>query len=98
MKAVCKAIAASAPAATTAAILSPQKFSSQLRDVAKVFSDLQDARHRADYDLSEKFTRTQTLSFVWQAEFAFLTWNLIRNRDEARVFLAALLLQKRWSR
>lgn len=66
----------------------------ELQAVCQTFIDLQEARHRADYDTS--FTqdwRDAALSFS-ATEKAFQQWSLIRNTEDARVFLVALLLWK----
>ncbi len=75
-----------------------QGASRELRHVAKTFSELQEGRHRADYDLSELFSRPEVLAAVNEAELAFRAWESVRGSDEGNVFLAALLFQKRWNR
>ncbi|MCB9766722.1 MAG: hypothetical protein H6752_00895 [Candidatus Omnitrophica bacterium] len=65
---------------------------SELRVVADAFVTLQEARHHADYDLSTPFTRTETLTLVNQAEFAFECWKEARKQPAADIYLAALLV------
>lgn len=70
----------------------------ELRSVADIFVLLQDERHRADYDISAKFSRPEILSLVSDLEDIFSNWKTIRTSDNAKVFLADLLLRKSWSR
>ena len=98
MKRVCAGIASGSPEKATASILSPAAFSAVLKTVAQAFSDLQDARHQADYDVSLRFSRTETLTLCLRARQAFVAWKAVRASDEAKVFLMALLLQRKWSR
>lgn len=79
-------------------VLVPASFSVEIRNVAKAFVDLQEARHFADYDLSAFHNRLDSVEFINQAERAFADWNRIRASDEAAVFLSALLFAKRWGR
>ncbi|HEY5330816.1 MAG TPA: hypothetical protein VIJ79_13090 [Acidobacteriaceae bacterium] len=72
--------------------------SEQLRSVAETFSTLQQARHVADYDISAVFLREDALSIVADARFVFTDWNLIRNTEEANVFLTALAFGARWAK
>ncbi len=69
-----------------------------LRNVANVFSELQQARHLADYDLAKKFSRGEAQVFVDQASRAFQDWQTIRKDDQAQLYLACLLLWDRWDK
>lgn len=60
--------------------------------VAKTFVDLQQARHEADYAVAAGISRAEALSFLETAEEAFEKWQRIRGNDEAKVFLASLLI------
>jgi hypothetical protein len=74
----------------------------RLRRVAATFVDLQQERHRADYDLGRPLTRTEATDLVERVEGAVEEWRAIRRTGagsrshsaEARVFLAALLLHE----
>lgn len=66
--------------------------------IAASFVLLQEARHKADYDLTEQFDRTRVQALVNEAEQVFRLWGQIRDTDDARVFLAALMFWKLWSR
>ncbi len=76
--------------------LMTQPLEPQLRDVARTFVDLQQARHDADYDRSVTFIRTDVLQKIALANSAFSNWKAIHSNQNARVFLAALLLQRHW--
>ncbi|EYF00606.1 hypothetical protein [Chondromyces apiculatus] len=67
--------------------------SAELKSVASAFIALQEARHRADYDLTARFTRQDTLQMVDRAQKAFSDWELARDTDPlAPLFLLLLLL------
>jgi hypothetical protein len=72
--------------------------SSELLSIADTFVNLQEQRHLADYDVAISLPRTETLFWVSQSRRAFIDWKLIRETDEATVFLAALIFAKRWDR
>lgn len=65
-----------------------------LRDIAKAFRELQQQRHRADYDLSQPFSRTQATECVRLAETAIAGWPAVRDEPAAQLFLACLLAWK----
>jgi hypothetical protein len=67
-----------------------------LRDVAAAFVALQEARHNADYDVSSTLTKLDALQKIALARTAFTNWQAVRRLPNARVFLAALLLQRQW--
>jgi len=69
-----------------------------LRTVAGIFSQLQQARHRADYDINFTTLRSIALARIGEAEAAFAAWKTIKNTQEATVFLAALAFASRWSK
>lgn len=66
--------------------------------VSQAFVDLQTARHAADYDMSSPHDRLTALENITQAEAAFAAWASVRNTEEARAFLTALLLSKQLKR
>lgn len=72
--------------------------SPDLQEVAATFVTLQEARHRADYDLSRYFTRREALELVQNTEDAFQVWTRIRKQPEAKVYVSALLLWRCWKR
>ena len=72
--------------------------SKELIAIAKAFVSLQQARHDADYDLRQAFSRPDAINQIKKAENAFVAWKQIRRAPDAAVFLSALLLSKQWSR
>jgi hypothetical protein len=70
MHEVCRQFAAGSLSATTAALLStPLEY--ELRYVARVFVELQNARHAAGYDLSANFDRFTVFQELGAARRAF---------------------------
>jgi uncharacterized protein (UPF0332 family) len=67
-----------------------------LQLVAEVFVELQDVRHEADYNIGRMFTRRAAQYYVDRADQAFQAWRNVRSEPIARVYLASLLLWKRW--
>lgn len=70
----------------------------ELMRLAAAFVELQEARHAADYDLSESFDRVSVLQTIDQAKKAISDWKIVRNNSNANVFLASLLLHQRWAK
>lgn len=95
MRHVCKSLLTPGSALITTFRLSP---TDDLREVAEAFSSLQDARHMADYDLSSNLDRNDAVLKIRLAESAFAAWRRMRAKDEANVFLVALLMKKEWPR
>ena len=81
-------------AALTGGVAVPQG----IQDVAAAFVELQEARHEADYNVNRSFTRLESTNLVARAAQAFVTWRAIRSDPTARMYLAALLLWKKWTR
>jgi hypothetical protein len=69
-----------------------------IRSVAATFVTLQELRHSADYNLIESFGRLRVLQIINQARQAMADWAQVRDTEQARVFLTALLLHDRWGR
>jgi len=75
----------------------------QIKNIAKVFCELQEARHSADYDLNDKFHRTHVKTLITRVADAMnVDWPALaanpaakRNRD---VFLTDLAFRGRWER
>jgi hypothetical protein len=67
-----------------------------LVDIAATFVQLQEARHDADYNLTEVFDRVQVIGYIDQVKDAFAKWKIVRGTANASVFLGALLLNSRW--
>jgi hypothetical protein len=67
-----------------------------LQGVAQAFVDLQQARHEADYNLTLRLNREETLTLVRRARQAVADWEQVKRTDDARLYLACFLLWKRW--
>jgi hypothetical protein len=72
--------------------------STQMQTVASAFIELQDARHRADYDLSWTITRNEASQFIGLAWDAFDAWKAIETSAEANIFILSLLMWKNWEK
>lgn len=68
----------------------------QLQDVAKTFQDLQVERHYADYKLNHQLKVSDVNKHVIRVQKAFQDWKTIKSEPIARIFLASLLLGKKW--
>jgi hypothetical protein len=91
MKKVAQQFAANRLQGKIAPLLNGQSVPSQLQDVAQALVDLQQARHEADYDVSRRFTRSETLDLVDQADQAFVDWPQIRRDPATEAFMLSLL-------
>ncbi len=63
-----------------------------LQMVAKTFKDLYEHRHRADYDLGQRYSRAQALKSISDVEEAMRTWNRIKKADPHVTRLVAVML------
>jgi hypothetical protein len=84
-------------------ILSPKDFPftgedlavvTNLRLVAQSFSQLQEDRHFADYNLTEALDPEEALAQVKSAEEIFNTWPSIREEQIAQAYLVSLLVKR----
>lgn len=57
--------------------------------VCYAFVNLQELRHKADYDLSFWITRREAATAVSQARAAHVSWKAIRHNHNAEIFLLA---------
>lgn len=62
-----------------------------LKLVAESFVKLQQARHRADYDNSKVWSRTQVWELIGEAEDAMAAWSNIREQEIAQDYLLDLM-------
>lgn len=69
----------------------PQALQQPLRRVASAFCDLQQARHEADYNLANRFTRQEALDLIDRAQEAFDDWRTVRGTLQADTYLTGLL-------
>ncbi len=67
----------------------------KLRSVAKLFVQLQEKRHEADYNLRDAWTKTQSLREILAASRAFEIWQEIRTETIAQDYLVSLLIRPR---
>jgi hypothetical protein len=62
----------------------------QVQFLAATFSELQEKRHLADYDLTERFTRVDVLGLIEQARNRVADFAQLPPSDDKRFFLACL--------
>lgn len=70
------------------------KVVSSLRFVAQTFSQLQEERHFADYNLTKDLDPAEALAQVKSAEEIFNTWPSIRGQQIAQAYLVSLLVKR----
>jgi uncharacterized protein (UPF0332 family) len=92
MKQACTAFAGGTLKAIVAKGL-PAAFSIpiEIRALARAFTDLQERRHLADYDRTERFRRSDVLALMDQAETALDTFAGVAPGIEKKFFLVRLL-------
>ena|ERR1700722_18008930 len=61
-----------------------------IREIAATFTDLQEKRHVADYDRSERFKRSEVLSVIEEAKDRVARFQALAMTDDKRFFLACL--------
>jgi uncharacterized protein (UPF0332 family) len=72
--------------------------SPEMQNVASSFIKLQEARHRADYDLSYSLSSEEAQELIVAAIGAMASWDNIAASAEANIFILSLLLWKNWER
>jgi hypothetical protein len=65
-----------------------------LREVARIFSQLQDERHFADYNLTKDLDPVDALTQVKSAEKIFRLWPSLRGVQIAQAYLVSLLVKR----
>ena len=65
-----------------------------LRFVGRTFSELQEAREFADYNLTKTLGPAEALAQVKSAERIFSTWPSIRGHQIAQAYLVSLLVKR----
>lgn len=65
-----------------------------LRFVARTFSQLQEDRHFADYNLTKDLDPAEAVRQVKSAEKFFNTWPAIRTEQIAQLYLVSLLVKR----
>ena len=71
--------------------LSGHPLQPKLIRLAVAFVDLQQARHDADYDMAQRFSRRGVLDLISQADQAVADWRDVRNTHTADTLLVGLL-------
>lgn len=66
----------------------------KLRFVAQSFSQLQEDRHFADYNLTKDLDLVEALTQVKSAERIFSAWPTIRTQQIAQAYLVSLLVKR----
>jgi uncharacterized protein (UPF0332 family) len=72
--------------------------SPDMQTVARNFIALQEARHKADYDLSYELTWEDCLPILTLANDASEAWRRLQHSAEINVFILSLLLWKNWDK
>ena len=92
MKLACTSFAGGTLKAAVAKGL-PRHFSIPLaiRELAHLFVALQEQRHMADYDLTERFSRTDVLRLVGRVETVLAAFASLPPSAQKKFFLACLL-------
>lgn len=67
-----------------------------IREIAEIFVELQEIRHNADYDLSERFKRTQVLILVRQVRLRIANFRALPISDDRCFFSLAYGPGKSW--
>jgi hypothetical protein len=67
----------------------------KLRAFARLFVQLQEQRHEADYNINDAWTATQALKEMLAAIRAFETWQEIRTEKISQEYLVSLLIRPR---
>jgi len=62
-----------------------------LRHIADSLVQTQHQRHRADYDNSKQWSRTEVLTLIALVEEAFQSWRAIRDEPIAQAYIISLL-------
>jgi hypothetical protein len=70
----------------------------QLIVVLTAFVELQEARHKADYDLSDQWNRLDVLNKIHLTRQAFLAWSNVRSTANVSVLVSGLVFRKEWGR
>jgi hypothetical protein len=80
---------------TTGADVEQRAARFRLSTVAQAFVDLQQARHKADYDVGEPFGPVDAAVDVAQARLAFVTWADVRDEPLTQRYLYSLRFRDR---
>lgn len=92
MAAACKSFEGGNLPAPIASVVTPLPIPADLQVVAATFRQLQEERHRADYNRALPFSRREVLHLLQDTADTVEAWQRVRNDDAARFFLMALPL------
>ena len=70
----------------------------QIQDIASTFAELQEKRHLADYNRSERFKRSDVLALVEEAKNHVTKFSELAVSDQKKYFLACLWAWKELTR
>ena len=68
-----------------------------IQNIASAFCELQQKRHLADYDLSERFERSEVLTLIDQVRSLISAFDQLPLTDDRQFFLVSLLAWKEMS-
>jgi hypothetical protein len=66
--------------------------------ILSAFIELQEARHKADYDLTEQWDRLDVLTKIGLARRAFLAWGAVRKSPNVATFMTCVAFRKEWGK
>lgn len=99
MKEACGSFSGGTLKAAVAKGLPPQfTILGPIKSIARTFVDLQEKRHLADYDRTERFLRSDVLTLVEQVESVIEEFSALAATNEKKFFLACLLAWKSLAR
>ena len=91
MKQACASFSGGTLKAAVAKGLPPTfQIPNEIRAVATAFVELQENRHLADYDLTERFSRSDVMALIQQAETVIEDFAGLAGSNERKFFLACL--------
>jgi hypothetical protein len=98
MASACKSFAGGSLPASVLQRMGPIPIPRELQQLAELFSNAQDVRHLADYDLAESFRRSDVLLLIDDIQQRIDDWPSIESQPATRIFLVSLLVWDRLKR
>ncbi len=95
MEKAAKSFRSSNPVNVLRTALGLTQITAALSSVASKFTELQQARHEADYDLARSLSRLEAQDLINLAKNAFVDWRTVKGSTEAMAFQIALLTHER---
>jgi len=65
-----------------------------IKNISSLFKEVQLKRHQADYDLSERFRRSEVLALIEEVEHQIQDFSTLARSDDRQFFLICLLTWK----